>query len=71
MSRSRNTKPWKHREEDMLDASRKKFWTDNSGVRYLSRLYNRKDRHDAARELRKGDEPPPVQARGRAIWDAW
>lgn len=70
MSKTDKTKPWKLLSEAER-MTRRKFWTDNSDVRFLSRLYNRKDRHDARAELRKGEEPEPRQSRGRAIWDVW
>lgn len=70
MSRSHNTKPL--RLDDWHDRSdRHKFWRNGTYVRCRSREYNRQDRHNARADLRKAEEPEPVQGRSRAIWDAW
>ncbi len=35
------------------------------------REFNRRDRHNARAALRHGEQPDPIQPRGRAIYDAW
>lgn len=39
------------------------------GMGWLRRWFNRRDRADARRTIRRGDDPAPVQPRSRAKWD--
>lgn len=54
------------------DQRGRKLWEQRAGeLRWLRSLYNRTDRRRAKRDLHKGDQPNPLQPRGRAKWDLW
>lgn len=46
-------------------------WVSSAELQLLRREYNRQDRHNARTDLRRGEQPEPVQPRHRALWDAW
>jgi hypothetical protein len=72
MADTDKTRPWRIQQaEGMRETSRRWSSPHKSAVGWLQRKYNRQDRHDARADVRRGREPEPRQARGRAWWETW
>lgn len=69
MSHTSSTDPMRVQPRELVESFRfGGVWT---GVKEVRRRYNRQDRADARRALRRGDEPEPRQGRHRAQWDMY